>query len=215
MVAPLGNHNRLGKYLKFMTVSSASLTPELSYILGALKGDAYFCGTKRAIALKATDASFVFEFGRCLKKQFGYRVSFYYRAYSNAFVVELHSKAIHDFLKDYDITSVRNTSSEEKSAFIRGFADSEGTVGQDLIEFSNCNRDTLILVKNLLSDLGIESHLYLHYKGTEIKENWSDNYRLSIMGNQNIFTFYQKIGFSIPRKMLKVQNKVYRKIYAT
>jgi intein-encoded DNA endonuclease-like protein len=210
--APIGNTNRLGKYLKPVPTNGGDdLTPELAYVLGVLKGDGYFCGDKRSIALKATDKEFVAEFKRCLEKQFGYTVPMYYRAYSHAWIAQLCSKAIYEFLLNFDIEQITNADPTIKVAFLRGFADSEGSVAKQNISLYNTERQTLEFARKLLGSLGIESNIKLHYRGKSIKENWSDCYRLTINYRQPMLLFYEKVGFTIIRKMIALETRLFVK----
>jgi intein/homing endonuclease len=92
--------------------------------------------------------------------------------------------------------------------FIRGFADAEGSSrvkikgNSKLIEitFSNTNIRYLATMRKLLAELDIQSSKIwtTHYRGHPY-------YAFAICSKKNVEKYYEKVGFSIQRKVLKVE----------
>jgi intein-encoded DNA endonuclease-like protein len=106
------------------------------------------------------------------------------------------------------------------AAFIRGFADSEGSVDKNgHIFILNTDLRLLTYVKELLRRLGIESTgPKLHYlRGTVIHDprtgkqytHNKDAYVIYIRASSNT-NFYRYVGFTITRKQARLENYVKR-----
>jgi len=106
------------------------------------------------------------------------------------------------------------------AAFLRGFADSEGSVNKrGYIFILNTDLRLLIYIKELLRRLGIESTgPIIHVRrGTIITDpergmKYSRNkdcHRLHIRASSNM-SFYRYIGFTITSKQIRLENYVKR-----
>jgi len=117
---------------------------ELAYMIGVVLGDGYAYRKRRAIkgyrdvvvGHKAMDREFVEEFAKCLAKVPGRReIRPRYRRSSGRYVIEVESKTLYELLKKpVDLHRLKKYIEHcEKcvAAFIRGFADSEGSVDKN------------------------------------------------------------------------------------
>jgi intein-encoded DNA endonuclease-like protein len=143
---------------------------ELAYVIGVVLGDGYVGKKSRVrkgyndviICLEAKDREFVEEFGRCLAKVLGRRpIRPRYVKSSGRYVVEAESKTLYELLrKPVDLDRLRRYIEHCErcvAAFIRGFADSEGSVDKHgYIYITNTNIKRLIYINELLRRLGIE-----------------------------------------------------------
>jgi intein-encoded DNA endonuclease-like protein len=144
---------------------------ELAYVIVVALGDGYAYRRGRAIkgyrdvvvGLKARDREFVEEFARCLANVLGSRqIRPRYVKSSGRYVVEAESKTLYELLKKpVDLERLKKYIEHCErcmAAFLRGFADSEGSVNKrGYIFILNTDLRLLIYVKELLRRLGIES----------------------------------------------------------
>jgi intein-encoded DNA endonuclease-like protein len=205
---------------------------ELAYVIGVKVGDGYVGKKSRVrkgynevmIGLKAKDKEFVEEFGRCLAKVLGRReIRPRYRRSSGRYVVEVGSKTLYELLKKpVDLERLKKYIERCErcvAAFIRGFADSEGSVDKnENIIIYNTDLRLLTYVKELLRRLGIEStRPMLNQRGTIIKDprrgkkyvTNKDCHRLHIRASSNT-NFYRYVGFTIRRKQMRLESYVKR-----
>jgi intein-encoded DNA endonuclease-like protein len=204
---------------------------ELAYVIGVKVGDGYVARRRRAvksynrvrIGLKVKDREFAAEFGRCLAEVLGRRpVKPKYSNSSRQYVVEVHSQTLYELLKkpvDLDRLKKHIEHCERcTAAFLRGFADSEGSVDKSgYIVIYNTDRGLLEYVKDLLKRFGIESTgpkpLNKHgsiarFRNGSYKRR-KDSYYIYIKANGNI-NFYKNIGFTITRKQRRLENYIRR-----
>jgi intein-encoded DNA endonuclease-like protein len=205
---------------------------ELAYVIGAKVGDGYVSKKSRVrkcyndvmIGLKAKDKEFVEEFARCLAKVLGRReIRPRYRRSSGRYVVEVGSKTLYELLrKPVDLERLKKYIEHCErcmAAFLRGFADSEGSVNKrGYICIYNTDQRLLIYVKELLRRLGIESTgPMLNQRGTIINDprmgkkytHNKDCHRLHIRASSNM-SFYRYVGFTITRKQIRLESYVKR-----
>jgi intein-encoded DNA endonuclease-like protein len=139
---------------------------ELAYVIGVALGDRYAYRRRRAIkgyrdvvvGLKARDREFVEEFARCLAKVLGRRqIRPRYVKSSGRYVVEALSKTLYELLKKpVDLERLKKYIEHCErcmAAFLRGFADSEGSVNKRGYIFI-LNTDLRLLTYMLRSFLG-------------------------------------------------------------
>jgi intein-encoded DNA endonuclease-like protein len=204
---------------------------ELAYVIGVEVGDGYVARRRRAvksynrvrIGLKVKDREFAAEFGRCLAKVLG-RQPIKPKHSSRQYIVEVHSQTLYELLKKpVDLERLKKYIEHCErctAAFIRGFADSEGSVDKrGYIYIYNTDYELLTYVKDLLKHLGIEStgpwpkrrqvktfydprttKRYIYKKG---------EYYIYIKTCSSI-NFYKNIGFTIRRKQRRLENYVGR-----
>jgi intein-encoded DNA endonuclease-like protein len=202
---------------------------ELAYVIGVVLGDGYIKKKSRVregynhviIRLEAKDKEFVEEFGRCLSVVLGRGPIKPYRLSSRIYdVVEVESKTLYEFLrKPVDLDRLKKYiehCDRCTAAFLRGFADSEGSVykkGQIFI--TNTDLRLLTYVQELLKRFGIESTgpRLNRRRGSLIKINpitgkiyttKKDCYYIYIRTFSNA-NFYKYIGFTIRRRQVRLE----------
>jgi intein-encoded DNA endonuclease-like protein len=201
---------------------------ELAYMIGVVLGDGYAYRKRRAIkgyrdvvvGLKAMDREFVEEFAKCLAKVLGRKqIRPRFRDDVGKYVVEVGSKTLYELLKKpVDLDRLKKYIEHCKrcvAAFLRGFADSEGSVNKrGYICIYNTDQRLLIYVKELLRRLGIESTgPTLNQRGTIINDprmgkkytHNKDCHRLHIRASSNM-SFYRYVGFTIRRKQMRLES---------
>lgn len=186
------------------------------YLLGVLKGDGYVWKKHRGtywIGLSTIDKEFAEYFKFLLERIFGLfcrmRVKKLSKRNSNwhdQFIVETCSA---DFVEKYlaltirDIEEIVTSSYELKSAFIRGFFDSEGSIstkgnGHDL-RMANTDRELAESVCNILRSLGYNVHFY-HYESKN--PTWSSVSHIVISDKNEVHRFLEEIKPIIRRKTI-------------
>jgi len=224
-------HNKkpfVTKIIKQISNNSNKLTKEKAYVLGTLCGDGYI-STEYRIGLSVIDKEFTEYFKYCLEKVYGVKCSFAIRnrkftSFSNSpkpqYVVSLVSKLVVQDLNRYSKSfkgkewlipnQVTNASKEIQASFIKGFADSEGSVrfrkSQSEITLCSGNRKGLEEIRVVL-----EKNFNIH---TYLRENGSGVPILAITKYNLLKRFYDEIGFVIQRKQnnLKKALESYRRV---
>ncbi len=214
-----GLHNPLNR----MNAVRLDPSPELAYVIGVIFGDGSVSfkrkGYKYRIRLKVIDREFAEEFKRCLEA-LGLKPSIRLerdRTRCDRWCVEANSKILYEFLrqpKEKLFEVVRKHSVE----FLRGFFDSEGTVGlcekyrSLYIGAANYDIEVLKFARNLLKQLRIHSKIYkMKRKGDlskirgKIYRYKSDLFILVIRRRADVKRFIETVGFSIQRKMTKAK----------
>jgi len=205
---------------------------ELAYVIGVKLGDGYTtrrrCAVKSynsvKIGLKVKDSEFAVEFARCLTTVLGRRpLKPRYRESSGRYEVEVRSQTLYELLKKpVELDRLKKYIAHYRectAAFIRGFADSEGSIG-NRGDIRICNTDLVLLtyVKDLLRRLGIASTgpkvikqkgLIGRFRNGYYRRN-KDCYYFYVRTSSNI-TFYKKIGFTIQRKQEHLENHIKRR----
>jgi intein-encoded DNA endonuclease-like protein len=221
-----GIHNPYnGRYISSIELLRPS--EGLAYVIGVKVGDGYVARRRRAvksynrvrIGLKVKDREFAAEFGRCLAKVLG-RQPIKPKYSSRQYIVEVHSQTLYELLKKpVDLERLKKYIEHCErctAAFIRGFADSEGSVDKrGYIIIYNTDYELLTYVKDLLKRLGIESTgpkpLNKHgsiarFRNGSYKRR-KDSYYIYIKTDSNM-NFYKNIGFTIGRKQRRLENYV-------
>ena len=206
---------------------------ELAYVIGVKVGDGYTYRRRRTIkgyndvmiGLKARDREFVEEFGRCLAKILGRRqIRPRYMKSSGRYVVEVGSKTLYELLrKPVDLDRLKKYIEHCErcmAAFLRGFADSEGSVDKNgNITIYNTDQRLLTYIMDLLRRFNIEStgpriHVrrgtifYDPRMGKQYTHN-KDVYVIYIRASSNT-NFYRYVGFAMTRKQARLENYVKR-----
>lgn len=193
---------------------------ELSYILGVYYGDGYVSkyGKWHRIGLWTIDREFAEEFSHCLskvvrKESNPIRLS----PRNNQYRTHLSNVMLYNFLKR-PLNSHRKLIGEFPVDFLRGFFDSEGTVGIShdgrghssiRIKAYNTNLSLLKFVVDLLETrFSIRTQRIritrmigekVIIKGFETAAT-KNCYSLEIGEQKSVLMFYHKVGFSIKRK---------------
>jgi len=206
---------------------------ELAYVIGVKVGDGYTYRRKHAIkyynhvwiGLKAKDREFVEEFARCLAKVIVRRqIRSRFRDDVGKYVVEVRSRTLYELLKKpVDLDRLKKYIEHCERcivAFLRGFADSEGSVNKrGYIFILNTDLRLLTYINDLLRRLGIESTgpmlkarrgtiFYDPRRGKKYTHN-KDAYVIYIRASSNT-NFYRYVGFTITRKQARLENYVKR-----
>jgi intein-encoded DNA endonuclease-like protein len=211
---------------------------ELAYVIGVKVGDGYTYRVRSVrkgyndvmIGLEARDREFVEEFGRCLAKVLGRReIRLRFRDDVEKYVVEVKSKTLYELLrKPVDLDRLKKYIEHCErcvAAFIRGFADSEGSVDKNgHIIIYNTDLRLLTYVKELLRRLSVESTgpMLKARRGTIIHERRKgkqymtkkDYYYIYIRASSNM-SFYRYVGFTITRKQARLENHVNKRNTST
>jgi intein-encoded DNA endonuclease-like protein len=181
---------------------------ELAYVIGVKVGDGYTYRVRSVrkgynyvwIGLKARDREFVEGFGRCLAKVLGSRqIRPRYVKSSGRYVVEAESKTLYELLrKPVNLDRLRRYIEHCErcvSAFLRGFAYSEG----------NVDKSGYIYIYN--TDLRLLTYIHGSYdprRGKKYTHN-KDCHRIHIRASSNM-GFYRYVGFTITRKQARLEN---------
>jgi hypothetical protein len=115
-----------------------------------------------------------------------YIIQFYSIKMAKLLWDETHGKtAMPDWIKNSDIAS--------KCAFVRGFADAEGSVSRDGngIRISQSKKNILEDVSIVLNEINIKNNIYKYSRG---------EYSLNIYGKRNLAQYKRNVGFKISRK---------------
>jgi intein-encoded DNA endonuclease-like protein len=223
-----GKHNPYnGRYIP--SIEFLRPSEELAYVIGAKLGDGYVTKggqivkgyNKVRIGLKVKDREFAEEFGRCLAKILGRRpIKSRYRKSLRRYAIEVHSQTLYELLKKpVDLNRLKKYIEHCErctAAFLRGFADSEGSVNnRGHIRIYNTDRGLLEYVKDLLKRLGIGSTgpkpLNKHGSIARFRngnyERRKDTYYIYIKTDSNM-NFHKNIGFTVWRKQRRLENYV-------
>ena len=204
--------------------SAKIISEDLAYILGVCYGDGHISVSQRRVMLGVIDQDFALKFKETLERWSGFNARFFTlmpkpdehrKNLKLQYHTYIDSKEAADFLNRFDINLILNCNNETKSAFIKGFFDSEGFVSDPLknkriVRCFNTKYDLILLVKKLLDSLNIESVIYttnyvIKINDEQVKKNY---YSINIYKKESIINFYDYVGFSIYRKQQRLQNQV-------
>ena len=176
----------------------AQLSPELAEFIGYYMGDGH---KSSEFSLRLTDASTqilehhkklikgIFNFDSIIRHHSDKTKNAHILEINNAKIIRFLEKNISElFLKTNHIRvpeNIRNASLEIQKAFIRGYADADGTVSNRL-KITSFSNKMIQDLQHLLSTQGIPSHI----SGNDI----------CISSKYGLSEFYKKIGFSINYK---------------
>jgi intein-encoded DNA endonuclease-like protein len=200
---------------------------ELAYVIGVNLGDGYAVRKKRSnktkIGVIVKDKEFAAEFGRCLAKVLGRGpIKPSYRNDVGKYVVEVRSQTLCELLeRPVELGKLKKYiehCNKCTAAFLRGFADSEGSVNmRGYIYIYNTNRELLEYIKELLVRLGIETtgpwpirrqgKTFYDPRAMKSYAYKKDYYYLYIQTKHNQ-KFYKVVGFTIKRKLWRLENYV-------
>ncbi len=181
------------------------MSVDKAYLFGVLCGDGHI--NKDFIRFEIRkDEEFSKEFAKRLNNVYGTDYSYHYYAPRNTFVLTANSQIICADLRSYGNFrtfkwGVPNAVLESKNSkyfalFLKGFFDSEGSVGKYIVSACSVSRKGARGVVSLLRGLGIRAKLYKHGKANII----------SITKKENIRRFKELVGFTIERKRQKLDS---------
>jgi intein-encoded DNA endonuclease-like protein len=226
-----GIHNpHNGRLIPSMELLEPSET--LAYIIGTVLGDGYpkIKGRVRKgyrhtiIRFEAVDKEFVEEVTRCIAVVLNRpSPTIKIRKGTRKYFIEVESKTLWELLKKpIDLERLRKYIEHcEKcmAAFLRGFADAEGSVDKNgYISIYNTELRLLMYVQELLRRFGIESTgprvcipagslIKIEPISGKIYTTKKDCYCIHIRSYCNV-NFYNHIGFTIVRKQERLQRYV-------
>jgi intein-encoded DNA endonuclease-like protein len=207
---------------------------ELAYVIGVKVGDGYAgksrhtvkSYTRVRIGLKVKDREFAEEFGRCLAKVLGRRpINPRYRKSLRRYAVEIRSQTLYELLKKpVDLDGLKKYIEHCEgcmAAFLKGFADSEGSVDKrGYIRISNTDYELLTYVKDLLKRFSVEStgpkpnrlqgKTFYDHKKMKRYTYKKECFHIYVRAGSNV-NFYKNIGFTIERKQKRLENYVRRR----
>ncbi|MEM3398828.1 MAG: LAGLIDADG family homing endonuclease [Nitrososphaerota archaeon] len=209
--------------IRIPSVEFLEPSPELAYIIGVVAGDGWTVKKKNGIyevGAEVKDEDFIEEFSRCLGKVLRRDPPRPRQRKYGMLVVSVKSKAPYELLqKPIDISRIApfvEHCEECMRRFIRGFFDSEGSVGGNKwISCYNSNIQLLQYVRKILNLLGIrttEPKIYLR-KGTTFFDRRKGKIYVVKKDACYIYVrmsdalrFYKLIGFIIQRKQKRLEN---------
>ncbi|MEM1944320.1 MAG: LAGLIDADG family homing endonuclease [Nitrososphaerota archaeon] len=226
-----GIHSPYGS-TRILSIESLRPSRELAYIIGVVAGDGYVWWRQRpresyhevTVGLTVKGKEFAEEFSRCLAtvlKRGPIKLSWSKRQFV---VVRVTCKALYELVgRLFNIEKVKRFvehCSRCKSAFLKGFLDSEGCVSKKSeVIIYNTNLGLLEYVKQLLESLGIGTtgpHLNNKHgmtlrnpKNGKIYTKKRDVYSVYIPAEYRL-RFYQRIGFTIERKQRRLEDYLIR-----
>ncbi|BFI73068.1 DNA endonuclease [Nanoarchaeota archaeon] len=216
--------NNITDPFKKLNLGDIKPSPELSYIIGAFLGDGdlYFRekNYEYRVRIRVIDKEFAEEFAKCAKK-LGFDVDLFFerdRTRSDRWAARIKSKQLYMFL-NRDWRELLQFSMPYIKYFLRGFYDAEGypvvRTSKKLgiaIELCNSNKELLDNIADILNKFGIKTRYRIGAKkGEAIKARnkiYIANftvYYLIIYRLEDIQKFYNEIGFTIKRKMRKLE----------
>lgn len=181
------------------------LSPAKAYILSVLAGDATISGKSIRIEIRK-DIEFIEKFVKAFEEVYGLKYNYHYYKARNSYVAYISSEIISkDLLKYGNFKThtwfvpkeIKNSRNKHLIVnYLKGFYDSEGSVGRYHVRFTTASKIGSIGISSLLEKLGIKSHMYCDRK-----------YFLTQIGRKdNLKLFKNLIGFTIFRKKEKLEN---------
>lgn len=186
-------------------------TSDLAYILGVLKGDGYANYSKKynrcIVGLQSINSKFCKNFFRALKSinlnpSLGKNKKIMGVGKHKLYYVVACSQIFYKWYEKLSLPKLKRllNTKERKTAFIRGFYESEGSLfkrkdKKHRLTFTNTDESLLKLVKNLLEEIGLVFHLNGPYETMGLGEK--PHYRLDTSKQPQIKEFIKIINPSI------------------
>jgi intein-encoded DNA endonuclease-like protein len=197
-----------------------SPSPELSYVLGAFLGDGSIIRNK-IVTLKVADIVFAEKFAECLAKVVGTKPYPLRNVENKYWIGYINNKGLAKFLSQNTLQNLIPIVEKYPEEFVRGFFDAEGTVSLGgrkkkqvkIIAYNNNVELIKLIQKLLLKKFDIDSSIYIHARAGEKRGNAIANsncYALMICRKESVLKFRREIGFSITRKMRKLESMILR-----
>ncbi len=189
------------------------LSEDLAYILGVVYGDGHVSIDQRRIMLGVTDYDFADFFRKTLEKWSGFRVRFITRkpTFSKScigkklqWLVYIDSKEASEFVANFDLNKLIAAEVKIKSAFLRGFFDSEGCVNaRGSLSAYNSDYELIKFVETLLNAIGIETTFRSYYGYSVDKKIKSLRYMIYVRAKSRQ-RFKNLVGFNLGRRQIRL-----------
>jgi len=208
-------------------MSKAVKGRKLSYLFGLLCGDGSLYKSIETVKIKGRSKVYIYSatmYNFALKTKDKELINLFVEYFSDVFSrkkVTIHkyngyyqtrfrvSKEVYNLFKNTNHPIIQKYPED----FIRGFADSEGSVivsNHVAIRLCNTNLELLELVSSLLSKLGIHHHIRLQSKkGSPAKDGTRKNkdvYMIEIDRKEDVNKFADRINFALSSKKDKLNN---------
>lgn len=167
--------------------------PTLAYVLGVLLGDGSVHKNRTSrgsysyrVSLYVKSKVFAEEFARALPK-IGLNPTYFYALKNEYYRVEAVNGGFYEWYKSLALEQIRSMILGFEDEFIRGFYESEGSIGNDpsgslRIQITNKRGELLFMIQNILNDWGIKSWVCGPYH---------TYFRLHIATNKRVQKFLQ------------------------
>lgn len=224
------------RHIKEINPEKLKISPDVAYVFGVLCGDGSVRFKKARkyrveLVLRVNDWDFAKYFKEKLSKWIKYEIKIHKekqqidfkingiktkrKSFRYSVIFGTSDRNFYKFIKQFNFTTrnwyvpkeiLQSNNGKILANFIKGFADSEGSVVKRSITLSSSNLEGLKQIIVLLRKIGITEEF------GKIKI-W--NLNLTIYGRKNLETFLKVIGFSIKRKQKALENLVnkYEKNY--
>jgi intein-encoded DNA endonuclease-like protein len=199
-------------------------SPELSHVIGAMRGDGHVSKNGQIIFV-SKDREFIDEFNKNICKVLGREKLCTARlTKDNCFYVSASSLIFAQFLL-HDLTQLKDIIEAYPAEFISGITDAEGSVSivdayHEMIRISNSNLTLLKFTQDLLTDkFGIHSRITVDdRRGTSHSQingraiiSRKIMYEIRIDRKKDILEFWRNIKLTIERKQ-RTLNEMARRI---
>ena len=193
----------------FVNEFDVSNLESLAYLIGALWGDGTIYSHHKndgyfTFRLEAKDRDFVEATQKAVRLIFPQRrIRLFITNRKNGkhyFAIKVGCTAFKNWLDQQNITVF---AMKHPSSFVRGFADSEGSVNatRRLLTIHNTDLAKIMFTKSCLDNLGIPSHIYSRISGpSALIPTQVLVHRISIGRISALKTYLEKVGFEIGRK---------------
>lgn len=203
------------------------LKPELSYIIGVLLGDGHIVKQGYSLRLNSVDYDFCEAFASAFASVLRMQKppTIIYSPSLKQYIVSVGCKKLYNLLKDASFHNLKQIIEKYPAHFIRGLADSEGSINKThrriqhhsyKIKITNTNLELLQYVKFLLERyFDIQSYINLsnrkgnaHIWNGKLIIATKDCYALIIGRKEDILKFFNSISFAIQRKKIALENAI-------
>lgn len=217
-------NNNLAKKKPIKATIPTEITPEISYILGALCGDGNVSGHR--IILPNSEREFVEEFQRCIniafKTNYEIKSHFHKVNFINKepweglmYSVSVEQKNVVEYInslgkfgsRDWRVPScIRVGTLDMKASFIRGLFDSEATVHMTYRAKTYATIDVRVVNPAIYEVIPLLTEFEIRSKQTFSHFNDLDYYGVAIHDLLSEIFYDRYIGFSNPEKAVKLKS---------
>lgn len=200
--------NRIGRNGTFVNIPTY-IDTETAWLAGAIAGDGHMSSSKDDkwgvnIVFTNKDIELISRYKNIVEKKFGLKTQQYFHKEKKYYTIQCSSKILSEILEFFGVARGNKTKTLDLSngllslneeliaAYLRGIFDSEGSVSKEkrTINIILYNKKVIEKIFYALLRQGIHANLNKQYKEK----------RITITGKNNIYKFYQKIGFSTSKK---------------